>query len=45
MTTATGNPALAAAGAGGVSLKQRAWPLVELMRHALKAGDDVLWGA
>ncbi|WP_077035193.1 DUF1840 domain-containing protein [Pelomonas sp. KK5] len=29
----------------GVSLKQRAWPLVELMRHAQKAGADVHWGA
>ena len=28
----------------GVSLRQRAWPLIELMRHALKAGDDVTWG-
>lgn len=28
----------------GVSLKQRAWPLVELMRHSLKAGDDLVWG-
>jgi hypothetical protein len=29
----------------GISLRQRAWPLIELMRHALKAGDDVIWGA
>jgi len=29
----------------GVTLKQRAWPLVELMRHALKDGEDVSWGA
>ena len=29
----------------GVSLRQRAWPLVELMRHALNAGEDVIWGA
>lgn len=28
----------------GVGLAQRAWPLIELMRHALKAGDDVVWG-
>jgi len=29
----------------GISLRQRAWPLVELMKHALKAGDDITWGA
>jgi len=29
----------------GISLRQRAWPLVELMKHALKAGDDLSWGA
>jgi hypothetical protein len=28
----------------GVSLRQRAWPLIELMRHALKAGEDMVWG-
>ena len=28
----------------GISLKQRAWPLVELMRHSLKAGEDLVWG-
>ncbi len=28
----------------GIALKQRAWPLIELMRHALKAGEDVRWG-
>lgn len=29
----------------GISLRQRAWPLIELMRHSLKAGVDLLWGA
>ncbi|MDN3918679.1 DUF1840 domain-containing protein [Roseateles violae] len=29
----------------GVSLSQRAWPLIELMRHAQKAGESVFWGA
>jgi len=29
----------------GVSLRQRAWPLIELMRHSLKAGADLIWGA
>lgn len=28
----------------GVSLRQRAWPLLELMRHSLKAEQDVVWG-
>jgi hypothetical protein len=28
----------------GVSLRQRAWPLQELMRHALKAQQDIFWG-
>jgi hypothetical protein len=28
----------------GVSLRQRAWPLIELMRHAQKAGEDLAWG-
>lgn len=28
----------------GVSLRQRVWPLIELMRHSIKAGVDVVWG-
>ena len=28
----------------GVSLRQRAWPLRELMRLALSEGHDVVWG-
>lgn len=27
-----------------VSLKQRAWPFVELLRYSLAAGQDVVWG-
>jgi len=28
----------------GVSLRQRAWPLVELMKRAQPAGHDIVWG-
>jgi hypothetical protein len=28
----------------GVSLRQRAWPLIELMRHSRRAGQDLFWG-
>lgn len=28
----------------GVSLRQRAWPLHELMQRSLKEGADVTWG-
>ncbi|HEY8881249.1 MAG TPA: DUF1840 domain-containing protein [Roseateles sp.] len=28
----------------GVSLRQRAWPLHELMQHSLKEKADVVWG-
>ena len=28
----------------GVSLRQRAWPLHELMQRSLKEGADVVWG-
>ncbi len=28
----------------GVSLRQRAWPLIELMRRAQQGGHDVVWG-
>ncbi|MCV2369694.1 DUF1840 domain-containing protein [Roseateles oligotrophus] len=28
----------------GISLRQRVWPLRELMRHSLEAGQDVFWG-
>nr|WP_276598065.1 DUF1840 domain-containing protein [Roseateles koreensis] len=27
-----------------VSLKQRAWPFLELLRYSLKADNDVVWG-
>jgi hypothetical protein len=28
----------------GVSLRQRVWPLVELMRRAQAAGHEIVWG-
>ena len=28
----------------GVTLRQRAWPLVEMMKRAQRAGHDVVWG-
>ena len=28
----------------GISLRQRAWPLIALMRHGMTAGQDVTWG-
>lgn len=28
----------------GVSLRQRAWPLVDLMKRAQPAGHDIVWG-
>jgi hypothetical protein len=28
----------------GISLRQRAWPLLELMRHSLAARQDMVWG-
>ena len=28
----------------GVTLRQRAWPLVELMKRAHPAGHDIVWG-
>jgi hypothetical protein len=28
----------------GVSLRQRAWPLVEMMKRAHGAGQDIVWG-
>lgn len=28
----------------GISLRQRVWPLIELMRHSHTAGEPVLWG-
>jgi hypothetical protein len=31
-------------GGGGVSLRQRAWPLVEMMRRCHAAGHDIVWG-
>lgn len=35
----------AKAGKGpGVTLRQRAWPLVEMMKRAQAAGEDIVWG-
>ena len=28
----------------GVSLRQRAWPLVEMMKRAAAGGADIVWG-
>lgn len=28
----------------GVSLKQRAWPLVEMMKRSMAEGADIVWG-
>ncbi|WOB08911.1 DUF1840 domain-containing protein [Piscinibacter gummiphilus] len=28
----------------GVSLRQRAWPLVEMMKRALAANENIVWG-
>ncbi len=28
----------------GVTLRQRAWPLIEMMRRAQPAGHDIVWG-
>lgn len=40
-----GADALQAAGRGEpVSLRQRAWPLVEMMRRAHNAGEAIVWG-
>jgi hypothetical protein len=29
---------------GGVSLRQRAWPLVEMMKRSHAAGHEIVWG-
>ncbi len=28
----------------GIQLRQRAWPLIELMRHAQRENEDIVWG-
>ncbi|GAB4555122.1 MAG: DUF1840 domain-containing protein [Rhizobacter sp.] len=28
----------------GVSLRQRAWPLLEMMKRSLAAGEPIVWG-
>ena len=34
----------AARGADKVSLRQRAWPLLEMMRRSQREGHDLVWG-
>ena len=29
----------------GVGLRQRAWPLIEMLKRAQAAGEDIVWGA
>ena len=31
-------------GEGGVSLRQRAWPLAEMMKRARAVGEPIVWG-
>ena len=33
-----------AAGGDNVGLRQRAWPLLEMMRRAQREGADIVWG-
>lgn len=33
-----------AEGERGVGLKQRVWPMVEMMKRALAAGEPIVWG-
>jgi hypothetical protein len=28
----------------GVSLRQRAWPMIEMMKRAHAAGKEIVWG-
>ncbi len=37
-------PARAAAPADRISLRQRAWPLVEMMKRAHAANQEIVWG-
>jgi hypothetical protein len=38
-------PAMAAGGSGNkISLRQRAWPLLEMMRRSQAEGADIVWG-
>jgi Domain of unknown function (DUF1840) len=34
----------AAGGSDGVSLRQRAWPLVEMMKRSIAENADIVWG-
>lgn len=47
--SATGQPAPEAADAAAgdddvVTLRQRAWPLLEMLKRSLAAGDVIVWG-
>jgi hypothetical protein len=46
--TAAATPAAAGApespGADRISLRQRAWPLIEMMKRAHDAGEPIVWG-
>lgn len=33
-----------ASGPKGISLRQRAWPLVEMLKRSHAAGADIVWG-
>lgn len=41
---ATGDDEAAAGSRDAISLRQRAWPLVEMMKRALAADEPVTWG-
>jgi len=37
-------PAADSDGERGVGLKQRVWPMVEMIKRALDAGEPIVWG-
>lgn len=39
-----GNPAADASGADRISLRQRAWPLIEMIKRAHAAREPIVWG-
>lgn len=44
LSAGTGSPA-GARDESAVSLRQRLWPMVELMKRAQAAGEPIVWGA
>jgi hypothetical protein len=42
--SADGDGGATAGGADKVSLRQRAWPLLEMMRRSQREGHDLVWG-